>query len=330
MRVVHLEPLPEWIRKLFHDSLPPGVELRWSESLEDLKGAEVIVSAKRPVSASHFETAGPSLRLIQIQGRAPWVVDWNTAASANVPVSSIPHRGAIAVAEHAMALMLSVMRKIVPGHQGTVAARYRELGINPIRTDERTIAFNWLKIAGVEQLYGKTLGLIGLGDIGLEVARRARAFDMNVRYHKRHRLPEEAERMSGVRYAEFDELFAKSDVVSLHAPHTPGTERLVGEAAFGLMRPHAVLVNTARGGLVDEDALVDALRNGRIAAAGLDVFVDEPLPVEHLLLQLDNVVLSPHVGGGTGGGQRAMVSDVVDNLTRLSMGNPLLHLAMGP
>jgi phosphoglycerate dehydrogenase-like enzyme len=304
--------------------------LHWSASPEDLAGADVIVSAKRRISPAVMEAAGPSLRLIQIQGRAPWVVDWDAAAAASVPVSSIPHRGAIAVAEHAMALMLSVARKIVPGHRGTVTAQYRDRRIEPIRTDERTIAFNWLKIPGVEQLYGKTLGLLGLGDIGLEVARRARAFDMNVCYHKRHPLPEEAECMSGVQYVEFDELFSESDVVSLHAPHTPETERLVGATALGLMRPHAVLVNTARGGLIDEDALVRALRTGGIAGAGLDVFVDEPLPAEHPLLELDNVVLSPHVGGGTGGGQRAMVADVIENLTRLSRGEPPLHLTTGP
>jgi lactate dehydrogenase-like 2-hydroxyacid dehydrogenase len=330
LRVVHIESLPEWVRNLFHDKLPSEINLLWSESPQDVHGADVIVSAQRCVSASLIETAGPSLRLIQIQGRAPWAVDWSAAASANVPVSSIPHRGAIAVAEHAMALMLGVARKIVTGHVGTTTARYRDLGIDPIRTDERTIAFNWLAIPDVEQLYGKTLGLVGLGDIGLEVARRARAFDMDICYHKRHRLSEEAERMAQVRYAELDELFATSDVVSVHAPHTPETERLVDEAALGSMRSHAVLVNTARGGLVDEEALVRALRNGVLAGAGLDVFIDEPLPAGHPLLELDNVLLSPHVGGGTGGGQRAMVADVIENLMRLSRGDPLLHVAERP
>ena len=330
MRVVHLEPLPEWIRTLYRDGLPGGIDMSWPDSAAGLRDAEVVVTARRCVSASIIEGIGPSLRLIQVQGRAPWAVDWAAAAKAGIPVSSIPHRGAIAVAEHAMALMLGVIRKVVEGHRGTVAARYRDLGIEPFRTDERTIAFNWLKIPGIGQLFGKTLGLIGLGDIGLEVARRARAFDMTVCYHKRAPLPDGAERLVEVRHLPLDELLSTAHVVSLHAPHTPQTEQLIDERALARMRRDAILVNTARGGLVDEHALVTALREKRIAGAGLDVFVDEPLPAGHPLLEVDNVVLSPHVGGGTGGGQRGLVADVIDNLARLLRGDPPLHITVGP
>jgi phosphoglycerate dehydrogenase-like enzyme len=301
------------------------VDVVWAGSVDDgslrdlVSGADVILTARRRVGAELART--PGLRLIQVQGRAPWAVDWAAAAAAGVPVSVLPHRGAIAVAEQTMALMLGLFRMLVSGHEGTANASYVAQGLDPVRTTERKIAFNWLRFDGLSELHGKTLGLVGLGDIGLEVARRAKAFDMEVRYHKRRRLPAEFEEMAGVRHAPLDELLAVSDVVSLHAPHTPETERMIGTAALDAMKSDAILVNTARGGLVDEDALVRALDGGSIGGAGLDAFVEEPLPEGHPLTECPNVLFSPHVGGGTGGGQRGMILDVVDNLRRVSEGS---------
>jgi phosphoglycerate dehydrogenase-like enzyme len=334
-RILHIDPPPQWIQDIYATALAESdFELVWVPELdhdmppEVLRGASALVTNQRRVTRSAIHTTGPSLRLIQVQGRAPWAADLMAAREAGVPVSFMPHRGAIAVAEHTFALMLGLMRKLVAGHHGTAAAGYRELGIEPIRTSERTIAFNWLGFADVGQLYGQTLGLIGLGDIGLEVARRARAFDMNVLYTKRRPLRSEYEEMVGVRHASLHELLRESDVVSVHAPHTPETEGLIDGAALARMKDSAILVNTARGGLVDEEALAECLRDRRIAGAGLDVFLDEPLPEGHVLLALDNVLLSPHLGGGTGGGQKGMVADVVANLERVSRGEPPLQLAI--
>lgn len=333
-RIVHIEPLPAWIQGIF-DSAFAGTEyhLSWAADLNDgktvaaLNGAAAIITGKRRVTERLIEAAGPSLRLIQVVGRAPWAVDPDCARKAGVAVSFMPHRGAIAVAEHTFALLVGLARKLVPGHLGTTGADYRELGIEPIRTSERAISFNWLGFSDVRQLFGKTIGLVGLGDIGLEVARRARAFDMNVIYTKRVPLPREYDEMAGVRYAPLRKLLELSDVVSLHSPHTEETERLIDAAAFSRMKETAVLINTARGGLVDEAALVEALRSGSIAGAGLDVFVDEPLPVGHGLLDLDNVLLSPHVGGGTGGGQKGVAADVFANIERFGRGESPLYLA---
>jgi phosphoglycerate dehydrogenase-like enzyme len=238
----------------------------------------------------------------------------------------MPHRGAIAVAEHTFALLLGVMRKLVPGHTGTVLADYQKLNVEPIRTSERVIAFNWLKFPDLRQLHGKTLGLVGLGDIGLEVARRARAIDMEVLYAKRNPLPTEYEALAEVEHVLFPELLERSDVVSLHAPQTDETLGLIDANALSRMKESAVLINTARGGLVDEDALIDALSSGAISGAGLDVFLDEPLPAGHALLELDNVLFSPHTGGGTGGGQKGVVADVRANIERLERGETPLFL----
>ena len=332
VRALHIEPLPDWIQGLFQQTADAaGVEMVWGGRMDESAlcaaaiDVDALVTAKRPIGGALIGAAA-GRRLIQVQGRAPWAVDRDAAAAAGVPVSVLPHRGAIAVAEQTIALMLGLYRKLVPGHLGTRDAEYLELGVEPVRTTERKIAFNWLRYPDVWQLHGKTLGLVGLGDIALEVARRARAFDMDVVYHKRTPLPREHEAMVGARSLPLPELLAASDVVSLHAPHTDQTERMIDAEALELMKPTAILVNTARGGLVDEDALVDALRGGRIAGAGLDAFLHEPLPEGSPLADAPNVLLSPHVGGGTGGGQRGMIDDVVGNLVAVAEGGEVRGL----
>ena len=326
MRALHLQPLPDWIREAFQQALhAAGIEIVWGGDLDELsrmeqaRSVDVLLTGRRRVEAGLIAEA-PDLRFIQVQGRAPWAVDWAAAAAAEVPVSVLPHRGAIAVAEQAIALMLGLYRELVPGHRGTSEAAYRELGTEPLVTSERKIAFNWLGFEDVRQLHGKVLGLVGLGDIGLEVARRARAFDMDILYHKRSPLRAPDEAAIAARYMTLEGLLAESDVLSLHAPHTTETERMIGAEALARMKPSAILINTARGGLVDEAALVDALRGGRLAGSGLDAFVEEPLPEGHPLLDCPNVLLSPHVGGGTGGGQKGMIQDVVANLQRVDAG----------
>ena len=336
MRALHIEPLADWIQSLFQQTAEgAGVEMTWGGGMDERElraaaaSADALVTAKRPIGADLIGPS-PGLRLIQVQGRAPWAADRDAAASAGVPVSVLPHRGAIAVAEQTMALMLGLFRKLVPGHVGTRDAEYVALGVEPVLTTERKIAFNWLRYPDVWQLHGKTLGLVGLGDIALEVARRARAFDMDVVYCKRTPLPREHEEMSEVRCLPLPDLLAESDVVSLHAPHTDQTERMIDASALGLMKRTAILVNTARGGLVDEAALVDALREGRIAGAGLDAFVEEPLRAGDPLAHAPNVLLSPHVGGGTGGGQRGMIEDVVANLVAVAEGGEVRGLVGAP
>lgn len=260
-------------------------------------------------------------KLIHVLGRCADLVDLDAARETGALVATMPHGGAMAVADHTMALMLAVARKIVPGHLGVVTAQHEALGRKPEPTTEWSFAFNWLGFPDVVEINRKTLGLIGFGEIGQEVARRARGFDMEVLYHRRRRMAPEWETELGVRYASLDELLEYSDVVSLHAPHTPATEKLLSGARLDKMKSSAIVVNTSRGGLVDEDALAAALVNGRIAGAGLDVFVLEPLPKGHALATLDNVVLAPHTGGGSGGGQKLLIQQVLENIARFARGN---------
>jgi phosphoglycerate dehydrogenase-like enzyme len=331
LRIAVVESLPDWIRDLYAAELVGSdIELHWANAdpaaLAGVGDPSVLITGKQRVTAELIEAAASELRLIQVIGRAPWSVDFEAAERTGVDVSLMPHRGAIAVAEHALALALGVYRMLVPGHEQTTVGRYRERGIEPVDTDERTIAFNWMGFGDIRQLYGKTLGLVGLGDIGLEVARRARAFDMDVLYAKRTPVPAGFDDVIGARHVSLGELLERSDIVSLHAPHTALTAGMIGAAELDAMRETAVLINTSRGGLVDEEALAARLHERRIAGAGLDVFRQEPVPAENPLLELDNVLLSPHTGGGTGGGQKGLVGDVVANVRRFAEGDKPQHL----
>ena len=161
---------------------------------------------------------------------------------------------------------------------------------------------------------GKTLGIIGFGRIGEAVARRARAFGLNILYNKRRRLPPMLEEELGVTYEpDLDRLVARSDIVSLHAPLTEETRGLIDAGRLSAMKPNAYLINTSRGELVDENALIEALETGRIGGAGLDVYTHEPA-VDGRLLALDNVVLLPHLGSATFEGREASGERVIANI----------------
>jgi glyoxylate reductase len=192
--------------------------------------------------------------------------------------------------------MLALVKQFPATLTRTLAGERAE-GVEEVKTTARAMGYNWLGQSDLGWLYRKRLGIIGLGKIGRAVAARANAFGMRVLYTSRHRLDETEERRLGVSFAPWDELLARSDFVSLHARLTPDNEQMIDAAAFGSMRPSAYFVNTARGALVDEDALIDALRSRRIAGAALDVFAYEPFHRDSPLLTLDNVVLTPHIAG---------------------------------
>ncbi|MED5608100.1 NAD(P)-dependent oxidoreductase [Pseudomonas sp. JH-2] len=173
-----------------------------------------------------------------------------------------------------------------------------------------------------QDVHHKQLGILGLGGIGRELAKRARGFDMDVTYCNRRRLPEAEEARLGVRYLDFDNLLEQSDALILQLPYNAATHHIIDAKALARMKPQAILINTARGGLVDENALATALREGRLAAAGLDVAEDEPA-VNPALLPLSNLVLSPHNGASTRETHRRMTLEAFDNLLDALRGEPL-------
>ena len=314
---------------MFEGSIPQGqFQSPQSTQEDELVGlaaqADVLVTRGRPIDDG-LMAAAEQAKLVHVMGRYPDMVDVAAARTRKIPVATMPHGGAIAVAEHTIALMLALSRQLLPSHRGVVTGEYRERGLTPEPTDEWNFAFNWLGSSRLGELRGKTLGLVGFGEIAKEVARRARAFDMQILYTKRNPLRPEWEARLGVQSVSLDELLAQSDYVSLHAPHSPETERLLHADRLASMKKTAVVINTSRGGLIEETALCEALMHGQIAGAGLDVFQKEPLPADHPLAEMHNVILTPHTGGGTGGGQKGNLFQVLENIARFERGETPHH-----
>ncbi len=330
-RAVLLDPTPTE-ELAFLRGHAPGIALDapvpGADPLPLLAGAAAIVSRRAPVTAAMMTAAGPSLRLVQLWSGRPDRLDRAAAASAGVAVALMPQRGCIAVAECALLLMLGLSKRVAEGHAAVVDGAYRSRGVEPVLTAERRHGFQWMQLPDLFELNGRRLGLIGFGEIATEVARRARAFGMEVAYWSRSRAAPDIETAEGARFMPFEDLLGWADVVSLHVPHTAETEKLIDAAALARMRPEAVLVNTCRGGVVDEDALVAALEAGAIRGAGLDVFAHEPVPHDHPLLRAPNTLLLPHLGGGSGGARVKQAADTLGNVVAALTGGTPRHVIL--
>jgi phosphoglycerate dehydrogenase-like enzyme len=250
-------------------------QLTEAELLEALPGVDATIAGSEPYTARVLAVQ-PQLKVIARVGVGYDAVDVPVATERGVAVAISPGANHDTVAEHAFALYLALAKHV------TLADREIRAGL-------------WVRRLTVP-VRGQTMGVLGLGRIGKAMARRALAFGMKVvAYDVFHDMP--FLDSTGVRLVELPELFRMSDVVTLHAPLTPATRRLVNHESLAFMKPTAFLINTARGGLVDEEALLSALRRGQIAGAGLDVFGEEPPSKEHPFFQLENVVMTPHTGG---------------------------------
>lgn len=286
MQVVYLEPVPPDVEAIIRSCLPSNFTLRArrvDESPSAIVGeADFILVATTPLT-SEIISAAPRLKLIQHQGVGYDNVDVEAAARADVPIGLTPEGTSKPVAEHVILLTLSLYRNLLTAN----------------RTLRQGAWLQWQLRPQSYNLLGKTLGVVGLGRIGREVAQRARGFECQLLYSDVVRAPAEVEARLEVEYVPFHDLLARSDIVTLHVPQDESTRGLIGAAELARMKSTAVLINTARGGLVDEAALYQALISGQIAGAGLDVFAVEPPAADNPLLQLDNVVATPHIAAGT-------------------------------
>ena len=262
--------------------------------------AEILVSTFDAKVSRQMIEAMPNLRMIANFGAGYNNIDLEACKERGIRVTNTPQPVIEPTAELAFALMIDIARR-VSEFDRTVRAGQAVFGV-----------MNNLS----HSLYGKTLGILGMGRIGQALARRAKASGMTILYHNRHRL--EDERISGLvdakaQYVDFQTLLQDSDFLSLNLPYTPQVHHIIGKPELGMMKRSAYLINTARGGHVDEAALVEALKSGIIAGAALDVYEFEP-KISEELLKLPNVVLSPHTGTGTWEGRIAMCENVCDNI----------------
>lgn len=259
----------------YHDTLPPTPEVL----IERIGDAPHVINIRSSVDFTEdVLKALPSLKLISIWGTGTDHIDLAAAERLGITVVNTPGVSAIAMAEHALALMLSLARDLP-------------------RIDAKTKRGAWPR-GFVTQLHGKTLGIIGLGAIGQQFARIARGIGMRVIAWTRHANILTAQELD-LEFVSLDDLYKRSDVVSIHVRLTPDTTKFVGEREFALMKPSAFFINTARGGVIDEQALIKALEANKIAGAGLDVFETEPLVENSPITRLNNVILTPHSGGVT-------------------------------
>jgi phosphoglycerate dehydrogenase-like enzyme len=247
------------------------------------------------------------LKLVQLMSVGYDKFNLDGARAAKLPVSVNGGANAIAVAEHAIMLLLASLKQLTALDDAVRRGGWRDPSFGSLRLYE---------------VWHSTIGIVGMGRIGQEVAKRLQGWDANLIYYDPFRLPAEREQALGVRYVELDELLRTSDGVTVHVPLNAQTRHLIDAESLSIMKPTAVLVNTARGELVDEEALVTALREGQIKGAGLDVLNEEPPPADHPIFALHNVALSPHMAGPTWQSFPRRFENCFANIVRVQNGEP--------
>ncbi|HUC64881.1 MAG TPA: D-glycerate dehydrogenase [Stellaceae bacterium] len=304
--------------------LPDAIETRMMElfdtrlNLDDtpLTQAQLVAAAQQAdvlvptitdrIDAALLAQAGPRLKLIASFGNGVDHIDIASARTRGITVTNTPAVLTEDTADMTVALLLATARRLAEGER--------------LIRDGKWAGWGPTFMLG-HRLWGKRLGIVGMGRIGQAVARRARGFGLSIHYHNRRRVPEEVEQELEATYWEsLDQMLARVDIVSVNCPHTPATYHLLSARRLKLLRPHVVIVNTARGEIIDEDALTRMLMNREIAAAGLDVFEHEPA-VSPKLLKLDNVVLLPHMSSATLEGRIDMGEKVIINIKTFADGH---------
>ncbi|HUT18266.1 MAG TPA: NAD(P)-dependent oxidoreductase [Anaerolineae bacterium] len=270
--------------------------------------------------------SAPHLQLIQRLGSLWYDIDLHAAQQAGVAVCYSPVSGAIRVAEHVVLQMLALAKKLREAE--AIALEASPGWGESRRTDEDTFAYNWSGRVGVEGLWQSTIGILGFGEIGAELARRLQGWDCRILYNKRRRLPEEAERALSITYAEVGALAGESDHLVVLLPYFPQTDHLLDAAFFRQMKAGTALVSCGSGSVIDETALAEAVRSGHLSGAALDTYEWEPLRVDNPLLPLAragyNVLLTPHIAAGVSAQDRGR-SDDYANIVNHIQGRPLRY-----
>jgi phosphoglycerate dehydrogenase-like enzyme len=304
----HYAPGPAWQRDL-SSLTSQGLSVDWCDEQDDerfyrlLPAMEVLWHVLRPLSAADIARAS-KLRLIQKIGVGVNTIDLDAARSRHIPVCNMPGTNSRAVAEMTILLMLACLRRLPVLDRATREGRGWSLGPE------------------IQDSYGEladtTVGLVGYGAVARIVEPILKAMGARVIYTDLQPTARET-------FRELPDLLHDANIVSLHLPLTPATANMINRPRLAMMQPGAILINTARGGLVDQDALVESLQNGHLRGAGLDVFASEPVSASEPLLKLENVVVAPHVAWLTAGTWSRSLNIAAENCRRLSSGEPLLH-----
>lgn len=277
-----------------------------AETISRIGDSEIVLVNKVPITETVL-AACPNIKLICVQATGYNIVDVVACARRGIPVTNVPTYGTAAVAQFTMALMLEMCHRIGLHNHSVHQGDWSKA---------ETFCY-WL--TPQMELAGKTLGIIGFGRIGQAVGRLAKAFGMNVIAYNRSQCEEGR---SIAEYVDLDTIFTQSDIVSLHCPQTAETEKLINKETLAKMKDGAMLVNTARGGLVDEDALVDALESGKLRYAAVDVVSREPMPLDNSLLKTRKCIITPHIAWAPVESRQRLLDTVVENIRAFLNGHP--------
>jgi len=309
-----LDILPEEVKKIIDRELGSLYRIHYATSYERQEQLKLAAEADfiwvggPPVNAEMIAKS-PKLKVIHKCGIGVDKIDLQTARTRGVKVYNTAGVNAVPVSEMALMLIMAVLRRFVYADVNLRKGKYLET-----KTQIRGIS---------QHLTGKTVGIVGMGNIGKNLTKLLKGFECKVFYYDVVRASPELERTLNITYTSLKELLQNSEVVSLHVPLTPETKNMINAETLAMMDRNAVLVNTARGGLVDEKALIEALQKGTIAGAGLDAFTVEPLDPNSPLLAMDNVVLSPHVAGSTLNNMPARTMHIAKNLNAFLNGGEI-------
>lgn len=320
MRILLTPNLPRSVRALAHELVPAGCTLDILAGshpgyADAVAAADVLMGLPRHKFDAAFFARAPKLRLVQLMRAGHELIDLAAAAAAGVTVATVGDTTSSIVAEHALMMMLALTRRLRWQHDAVVSGGW--LVAKPWQLPSGDV--DSVPEARFDGLGGRTLGILGAGEIGGRVARLAQAFGMTVQALARPGRPE----LPGVARVPFEQLLETSDVVSLHLRLSPETRQIMNAAAFARMRKGSYLVNTARGDLVDEAALVAALDAGQLAGAALDTLAKEPPPADHPLLGRPDVVLTPHTAWLTSESWQRTLAFGYANVERFRAGEPL-------